>query len=236
MKKQLLAISCIAIISILALIIGKNGLSPKAGSLGQREQQVWAALEALGVNKEKFNALCKQSCVNTRTDKGSRTAKAALCQLTESVLTEFGLPAEQFSILKTSDRTIARATNNKVEINEHNFEQFPTDAQRFIIAHETQHILNHDETSKRVLDTLLREQGISDRQLCKPRNDFYQFIEERADIQAARTNSAYSQGYVSFMQTLLNRYGEHSGTSHPKNADRLQLAQQINSQTRGTFA
>jgi hypothetical protein len=236
MKKQTKitygTIAIISSIAIFALFFCFKGTKDYKAVLKQHEAQVWQALENVGIDRAQFDKAFKKHKNRPFPTDIKRTASGPVCDIVKTVTADFGINPATISIVQTNDQSAAAATHGVVHINEKKFNALSSNAQEFVVAHELQHMINRDGAAKDIIGTMLKEKNIQER-TCDARNQFYRFAEERADIDAALAKPKYAQGYVEFIQALIEQEGENPGITHPKNSARLALAKDINSSTRG---
>lgn len=142
----------------------------------------------------------------------------------DAILGDFGLSTKELPLAAWKDKSAAGTTDSKLLVNERTFNRLSDEAKKFVIAHEVQHFLLKDTSTRYVIERFYKP----GKELPQdhPINKLYRFQEVRADIQAALKGPAYKQGYISFVEHIAKK-GENEGITHPKNSVRLSMGKKI---------
>ncbi len=243
-KKIILGIVVFGGIGFLHILNKNNGTESHKDSLLSAKLQeidgkIWQELGKLNITKntltKKSNQLQRNYLQEISVRPTRRRVKESTRQLIYETLREFDLNPEDIHVVSEEMPSPASSTEVALYINEKTFCKHSTPAQRFIIAHEIQHILNGDSLHDFVLDRVIDEKPLNPRMANKVLNTYSQLVELRADLQAATTNSEWAQRYLIATQETLEQVGDNSSSTHPKNSERLNLARtivnQMNKQT-----
>ena len=196
--------------------------------LTNHEQQIWhqitqktgilledAKKERRIINEHKKNAI---KTIDTSISKENR-------ELIQNTLLEFGINPKTIQLKAYGNKDSALSADDYIiYIHEPTFNAFSIDAKKFVIAHEIQHILNQDTSMDGALWRLLGHT----RKAIQPEIDaLSRFTELRADVGALLHNPEYLEGGIIFFKTLLEDDGDPATISHPKNSQRLSVAQNM---------
>ncbi len=200
--------------------------------VNEQEINAWKAMETLGITKEEcykkvseWEKEYQQSHPRVSVDKN---LSKSIVQLIKELLVTYGVnPAKVTLERYDNGLSAAGATNDTICVNQQKFNSLPADAQRFVIAHEIQHIIYKDAIVKEVLKDHLKIKSTHTNVIDSPLNQLSRFFEIRADVMASLKNPAIADGYVKRAHLWLTENGYNPGTSHPKHEERLALAQQI---------
>jgi Zn-dependent protease with chaperone function len=199
--------------------------------LKQEEANVWKELEKIGITKEKYEkAYHDYLPVYQRSDipfSRKRTSPETVSLIT-SILQEHGLNPKNISIYGYNDLSPAAASDRVIYVNESVFNKHSKEAKRFIITHEIQHILHGDNCNRYIMERIYgkdTETLVKDK--THPLLQLSRFKEMRADIKTALENKTMAQAYYAFAKEGLEKRGDTPGATHPKNSDRLKLAERI---------
>ncbi|OQA35142.1 MAG: hypothetical protein BWY54_00719 [Candidatus Dependentiae bacterium ADurb.Bin331] len=240
--KKLTSIAIFALITVgsifMYLQLAKNNkFTAKLHSL---EQKTWQSFKKFNITKEEvYNKVYEYDQIQKEYDQKNGSTKKQdnkaiskeLYRLIASLAYYFGLDIETISLIPTSDPNLSPATaiNNAIYIDEKALAQYSADAKKYIFAHEIQHILNMDPYALFAVDQALTDRKI-ELQEQNPEfaaNCFSRFCETRADIGAATATREIAHGFVEFTQELIKEGHHNPGTTHPRNEERLALAQEI---------
>jgi predicted metal-dependent hydrolase len=199
-------------------------------SIEQEERAVDQALAQIGITLEKRKAARKKyyvsymkSDIPDSTMPISKKTKLFIKQVAK----EFGLDIRRIKILGYDEFSPAAATQRILYVNETRLLNLSESAQRFVLGHEMQHILHSDTFERYILATLCNAQiEQTEQNKAHPILQCLRFHERRADIKTALHNEGMADAYVAFAKEQL-QFGDTPGITHPKNSDRLQLAERI---------
>jgi len=197
--------------------------------LAQQEKAAWQELEKIGITRNQFEQAKEELKENyAREDvvpANSKSVSAETARIIKTVLEEFGVDNNTPIVAYDIQAPIA-ASDNILFVNEAIFNQFSLPAQRFVVAHEIQHMRNQDTVSTFTINKL-RESDEQETDADHPINKFTRFREERADIQTALTSKHWAENYQTFAKEISKKWGDTEDPTHPKNSERLTLAQNI---------
>ncbi len=204
--------------------------------IADNAKKVWQALSSIGITEERCRIVNKQryELYTKETEKAFCKPEGEISNKTKTminqVMLEFGVEPTDITVIATTKMLgTANACDKLLMVNEKNFSYFSEPAQKFIIGHEVQHILNKDHSTCSVIRNLLPAQ--EKEQLMLPRQhplmQFYRFKEERADIGAAIKNEEWANNYLAYTKEMMEIYGNVDRPTHPKSSDRLNMAQNI---------
>jgi predicted metal-dependent hydrolase len=200
-----------------------------AQELKKQEIELWQKLENVGIKQEACAQLEKKyaNTLDKMIRKNRKTISAETKNLITTVLTDFDIDPTTISLVTYTDDSPAAAVEKIIFVDEINLKKFSKAAQKFIIAHELQHIIYKDIFKRTAFEDLIpkhKKSALKSRQ--HPVNQFYRFQEKRADIYTACKNKEYAQGYIDFIKQRLEN-GDTPGITHPKSSERLALGQEI---------
>ncbi len=141
-----------------------------------------------------------------------------------AIMADFGISTKDLPLLAWKDNSAAGTTDSKLLVNERTFNKLSHQAQKFVIAHEIQHYLHKDTSTRYVIERFYKP--AKELPQDHPINKLYRFQEIRADVQAALKGQEYQQGYISFIETITKK-GENKGITHPKNSVRLSMGKKL---------
>ncbi len=197
--------------------------------LNKEEKRLWELV------KEKYGVDYKTCKEFSLTIKESLPKKVyPLSQKTKNLINEI---AQEFEVTglnalgNANLRSPAGAYATTLCINEAELTSYPHSMQRYIIAHEMQHIIYQDAALKTSLHYFLEEKGIPLSPLTTdPVNKIARFIELRADIHTALHSASYAQGLVTAMKIFRAQTDESEEAhdiGHPKIALRSKVGRKI---------
>ncbi len=206
-------------------------------SLNKELIEVKKKLESIGIKTTTFDAIHKGNSkvspgiVQPHTMKhGEELVSPQLRNLIQDIIKKTALDPESIGIIHDKNQdSEASSDENTIYLNEKLFSNLSQAAQRFIIAHELQHILFQDskhytKLAKRIGISAeeLSDRGNLDHPLCH----YSRFLEKRADLYAALMSPEYAQDYLTCTQEQLHQLGDDpfNGT-HPTRSERVTLAQ-----------
>ena len=150
----------------------------------------------------------------------------AIKRLILNVFKEFDVDHKKIQIISHPIPAPIATTGKIILVNEEIFKKLSEQAQRFVIAHEIQHIINQDTSTGYLVYKLLpQEENVEG--FDHPAHQFSRFREERADIQTALKSLQWAENYLTFTQEIMDMWGDTDDQTHPKNSERLELAQNI---------
>lgn len=195
--------------------------------IGDKEQALWQSFEQKGLPYAQFAALKDKKTVD-RPSNAKQNVDAGIKELFYAIAQDFDVNPKTIALQKVSDGECeAWADKQTMVINEPLFLRLPHQAQRFVLAHELQHIIHNDHEDRYTFDTVMQQANVSGDTALDLERQFYRFQEERADVLAALKNQEYAQAYECCMQNYLATIGETDNPEHPKMTDRKKLAQRI---------
>lgn len=197
--------------------------------LKKREDEVWQELEKLGITKQKLKdarSQYYQDYVKADMPPSKKKVDEEVKRLILDVFQEFDADHKKIQIISHPILAPIATTDKIILVNEEILKKLSEKAQRFVIAHEIQHIINQDSSTDYLVDKLLpQEQQVEG--FAHPAHQFSCFREERADIQTALKSPQWAEYYLTFTQEIMDMWGDTDDQSHPKNSERLELAQNI---------
>lgn len=197
--------------------------------LAKQEKAVWQELEKIGVTRNQFDqakAELQQEFKDVDVvPANSKIVTPETATIIQTVLEEFGMDTNTPIVAYEIQAPIA-ASDKILFVNEAIFNQFSLPAQRFVVAHEVQHMLNQDTATTFTINKL-RNNDERETETDHPVNRFSRFREERADIQTALTSKHWAENYETFAKEISEKWGDPEDPTHPKNSERLVLAQNI---------
>lgn len=199
--------------------------------LAQEETKVWQDLEPIfGVTKRQADELkikWHDEYVNLVNEmiKNERDAEKPTDEnkkLVEGILREYNLDPATIATIVWKQPVSGGSTDLTVFINEERLGRMPLLVKKFVIAHETAHVINKDHSTDFVLAKLRQINNIPDSPaLTKALQDFAYFKELRADITAMLLGNDYVRGQIMYMEHQLKASGGEAlgDDTHP--SDRL---------------
>lgn len=236
--KNLTLLSLLALTTFGSIVIYNNQLGNRktisnkfAAQVNSLEQQTWKSLEKVGISKDEIYKKVHEYHKKEKKPQNDGKISLKLRKLITSLADYFKIDASKIVITPTQNPAIspAAATSNTIYVNEKSLNHYSLDAQQFILAHEMQHMINLDSWAKYEISKIIKEKNIqiNETDPDSPVNQFSRFCETRADIDAATAKPEIAHGYVEFTQKLIMHDDYNPGTTHPKDKDRLTLAQAI---------
>ncbi len=200
------------------------------------EKTLWDELGKLHITKENcleqkmlFEEEYKQIKGPTPEELQSRDVISSKTnQLIETVFNNFHIDTNAITIIPYKDpgNSTAAANDLCLFIDEDSLEQYSEKAQKFILGHESQHIIFKDDSLRFILDILIPIEKRTEKEI-DLLNKLYRFQEKRADICTILKGRDYADGSLEFIDALVLKYGDTPGITHPKISDRLQLATNV---------
>jgi hypothetical protein len=198
--------------------------------LQQEYEKVWQAFEQIGITQEKYQKAYNQYYQQyLRADVPLISPLSAKTkQYVTDLIKECGLEDRHITITAYKERSPASATERTLYINEEAFWSHSEPARRFVIGHELQHIAQKDNSARYVMEILCNTKAEKlihqkDHPLCQ----LSRFKEKRADIKTALKGVDWAEGFLAFAKEWYEQTGDNPGVTHPKNADRVQLAHDV---------
>lgn len=195
------------------------------------EEKAWKKLNKCGITKEQ----CLEALQNL-TEKPTASEELSEKPLSEkmktlvySVLKDFNVDPQNIQLQAYYCQSPAASTDNTILIDEKACSNYPELVLRFILGHELQHILYNDYLMSYILWVLSNQKKDTSEKLEKALAFYARFTEERADLLASLQNQKYAQGFLEFTKMTLKQDGDSAEVekTHPGNAKRLQVAQNI---------
>lgn len=211
--------------------------------LQQEENKVWQKLETINISKETIENLKKTSYQNYLSDNSpykdnNEPVSKKHETMVHEILLEFGINPTTITIGYWDGPSEACAGDFFLKINPVLIEKVSAETQRFMIAHEIQHILNKDHSSTYFIRSLL-ENPVSNSELTPdhPLMQFILFAEKRADMQAALKSPEWAQRYLCFAQEIAQLDDlDPNDPTHPGTSERVKIAQTLLEQTKQQIA
>lgn len=248
MKKYTFFLPLLLIVPVMAgvLLLKKNHtpdditqVSDYRDLLAETEKEVWLELERLGISRkecqEKIPSTIqelREATYQEHQENGKREISPAVKKLVYEVFLDFGVDYSVVNLEAFSNPAhIAGSNDITLIINEELLSTLSLEAQKFVLGHEAQHIIYHDDALKCIIQEIIDACTDSAQKLLMKNAflAFSRFVEQRADILAALHSQLYAQGYIRFMQNRLEIIGDKGGnnSTHPKISERLMVAQNI---------
>lgn len=144
------------------------------------------------------------------------------------VAQEYNFNADRLTISVNNNDAASPAysTSSGLIIEMNLFKLMPETVQRFIVAHELQHILNNDTDSISIIKRSLGNKPMTAAQ-SKLFELYNKFQEKRADFNAALQGEQWAQGYLAFAKEGLKRCTSGAGNMHPSWSERAQWAEEM---------
>jgi hypothetical protein len=163
-----------------------------------------------------------------RQNPGISASTEPMHRLTYEVAQAFNFNADKLRIVLNHTDNGSPAYSNDMEliIEMNLFPEFAQPVQKFIIAHELQHILQADCAQLRAIKKRVNQNYMSPSQT-KLFESYNKFQEKRADFKAALQGIEWAQGYLAFAQEGLKRCKSGAGNLHPTWQERVAWAQDI---------
>ena len=195
-------------------------------------EDVKLRLASIGISEKTFDAIHQNQSYEQPKKRSSRKKNVSpeTTQLVQQIIKQCGLDPNKIYLERIrDDMSPAIASEDTIYLNEEILSKLSDKAQSFIIAHEIQHIINHDtghytEIADMVGITAeeLADNGKVNHPLCY----YSRFIEKRADMQAALLGPKWAEYYLTCTKENLESCDVSSGT-HPTDQERYKLAQSI---------
>ncbi|HEX2978085.1 MAG TPA: M48 family metalloprotease [Candidatus Babeliales bacterium] len=235
-NKRIILLMFLAAIGIGSLLAYRNYTQTNRsvstlGQLALEEQNAWRAIESLGISKDNCYKKAQKIEIVLRNEE-SPTVDKTLSENTRAIVNEVlrvcGINPETISLIVINDAPCAAGANNdSIAINPTLFESLPIHAQKFVIAHEAQHIIHKDSLVKDIIMEEVKDKSLDYTSIDCPVNQLSRFFENRADILAALLGKDYAKGYQDRAELWVKNNKSNPGTTHPKHETRLALAQEI---------
>lgn len=201
--------------------------------LKQEEDAIWQELATLGLSREHFEQEHKQ-LYPMYLEAGGNFASGDVTKQTklfiQDVLKQIAIDPSNIEIYNFSYNMPAASTDRHLYVNESIFNGLAKTSKTFIIAHEVQHILHKDHSTRFIIGHLLgtRTQTLANEgAINHPLLKLVRFQEKRADIEAALCNKDLCLMFYDFAQEQLQLIGDTTGLTHPKTSERLKIAQNL---------
>ncbi|HEX2978088.1 MAG TPA: M48 family metalloprotease [Candidatus Babeliales bacterium] len=238
-KKIVTIIALLGLVALGVVVLQKNTVSnaPKNNPVDyyhqmiiDQEKNTWNALASIGLTKSKVDALYLQNSKDYKESDIAQPAKLpkAILELIHKTMVDCKINPQSVTIAITDEDSHAMATDSILYINTKLFNALSHEAQQFVLAHEFAHMHFKDNSTTYTINDAMEKNNIAHKNTVNfPRNIYGRFKEIRADIHAALTAPEYAHAYITFMNETIRASGENRGISHPKNSERLALAQEI---------
>jgi len=215
----------------------KESLSAYLKSFDEQENTLWHEItNAITITKDEFIAIKNEqewrSDYNESVQQmlGKKQSKQLISQknihLINEVLTSCGIDPKKITIKSSNAFSPAAATDSTLSINEEKFNALSPKMQKYILAHESSHIINQDHSTRCLIDELNDEQK-NNNQLKKLIPQLNKFFEIKADIFAMLQGEEFAEGHIEFMELCIRLYGNKPGKNHPSNGERLEIGQHL---------
>ncbi len=204
----------------------------------KKDKSIWHAIEsALGITQEQFIAMKNEDAWQEKynavmNDMASHYAQAKEIskenyQLATEILSLCGLDNKNIKIIAWDGPAPAASTDTLLLINQELFEPLSLEIKKFIIAHESSHIINKDHSTSCMLEDFNELQKDNSKTLSKVMNECSHFCEVRADIFATSHGIEFAQGHVLFAEHELKLLGNIVHPHYPSNGERLEIGQKL---------
>lgn len=247
-KKLLFALSVIAITSAGIYLATINAINTKTqdnstssssvneyiAELKKEEQVIWDELKQIDITPELCNSLKEQYSkeYNQQNQEfidsliSPEPLTDSMQTLTYQTLDDFGISRQAIQLISSNlDCPAIIGGDTCICINEKIMKSFPKNVQQFIIAHELQHIIYGDDSTRFVIEKFL---GTEVFPIAHPFVKLAKFQEKRADILAACKNQSYTQGEIDFMERLKKiEDPEETNETYPTAQERLVFGKEI---------
>jgi hypothetical protein len=189
------------------------------------EKNAWQHLTQAGADKKLIDQKIEREKKSEHTVKKQvDSLSTAMKEFVHGVLRDFDVNPNSVVLVNTTQAHPAWTHKRTIYINEPEMRKLASHSQKWLLAHELQHLITQDSIAREILKTTTRLEG---RTADCPLNELSRFHELRADINSASKNSDYARGYHACIQELLDAKVKNTGTTHPKLEQRLALSNQI---------
>lgn len=202
-------------------------------SLEAEYETIWQELQKLGISHEQYKKSYEKylpDFIQSDVPQFNKKLSHATVQFVQEQLKHNGIDPLTIFITGFNDYSPAAATARVIYINEKRFNTLSLPARRHVINHEIAHIKEKDNFLMQAIEDMLQ----LDRDIVCKKNKNHplcrlsRFKEKRADIKTALQSKQAAQDFLAFTQEYIQKYGDTPGNTHPKNSERLALAQHIN--------
>ena len=202
----------------------------------QYNNQIWLLLEPYNIDKDNFDKLFEQhsapykrqiSQAQNQMPSGPQLSTKTTSTISK-VCSDFNIPLHTFKIVPYIDDSISPACviDDILFVDDELLQQFPEQAQYFVLGHELQHVHFKDH----FLGYIAQENMPNiTKQANHPFNRLHRLQELRADSATITHSKRYADGQQQFLKKILTIHGEGQGITHPKIATRLALNTQATS-------
>lgn len=180
-------------------------------ALKTEEESIWSELQKLNISHERCCQLKKQyseeykidceNFIDSLTKQGPLSNE--LLSLINEVLEDFNISPNDIKIISTDLKSIncpiLIAGDSYICIDEELINLFSDNIKQFVIAHELQHIIHKDDSTRFVIEKILNQQEFT---LSHPIVKLAKFQEKRSDILAACKSQSYAQAEIDYMKIL----------------------------------
>ncbi|HEX2978086.1 MAG TPA: hypothetical protein VHO47_03125 [Candidatus Babeliales bacterium] len=204
--------------------------------VAHQEQQTWNALTSVDIEKEtlesKANQLEPALLKQQKETKSSGTVSQETKDFALSILSSCGIDTKNILVVATDMESPAAATETVLYINEKLLKSYSKNVQHFILGHEAQHMIHKDYLNKWALTNVMKDKNVSYErdEVNDPSNCYSRFCEWRADVNSALKGKEFAEGYLEFVQSMVDEDYFNPGTTHPLDSERLALAKEIYSE------
>lgn len=197
---------------------------PLIVQLKQEESEVWQMLSEYQITPECVEKFAKQFPEYAKPRRHGLSEETI--QLIFDIFHDFKIDKRTIALAQYNDPYCPAAVeHNTLFVDETLLKQYSKKAQRFIIAHEIQHIVHKDVILGTFAEQQLPRNGTNDYN--HPMNRLRRFQERRADYMAITKAPCYAEGQIEFLEHYLKEFGAGNGVAHPKATTRLAYAKDI---------
>lgn len=202
----------------------------------KQENDIWSKIKGItDISKDEFMAMknepewrssYNQNIQNMIEKKQSeKLISQKNIELINQILNSCGIDPEKINIVSSNSFSPVAATDTALFINEEKFNALSLKIQKFVLTHESSHIVHQDHSTRCILGDLNYEENNT--QLEGLITQLTYFSEIKADIFAILKGQEITEGQIEFMKLCLKLYGNKPGRSHPSNGERLEIGHKL---------
>ena len=217
--------------------------TPNHSIIDQYNNEIWQLVEPYNITEDSFEQLYNQhantykrhiSQAQHQMPSGRQLSTKTTSTITQ-VCKDFSIPMESITIVPYIDDSISPACviDDMLFVDEELLQQFPRDAQYFVLGHELQHVRFKDHFLGYIAE---RNMPHITKQINHPFNRLHRLQELRADSATITHSTLYAQGHQQFLKNILTMHGEGRGITHPTIATRLALNTEVKNMGKAVLA
>lgn len=205
--------------------------------------EIWQLLEPYTITQDSFEQLYDQHAQAYKRHiaqaqhqmPGGKPLSSKTTNTITQICNDFSIPMDSITIVPYIDDSISPACviDTMLFVDEELLQQFPKNAQYFVLGHELQHVRFKDHFLGYIAEHNMPH---ITKQINHPFNRLHRLQELRADSATITHSKVYADGHQEFLKNILTMHGEGKGITHPTIATRLALNAEVKTSGKAVLA